>query len=362
MAGDDDRLRMTPGPTAVPPEVRDAMARPAQNPDVEPEFTEYYRTLLEKLSTVYGTDDDIVILGGEGMVGLEAAVASLLEPGETALCLANGSFGDGFADLVEMHGAIPVRQEAPPDAGFDAETTKEHLEEHDVAVATMVHCETPTGALNGLKSVLEVLDDAGVLTIVDAVSSLGGAPVPTETTDVVLSASQKCLSSPPGLATLSVSDAAWAKVEATDQDTFYTNLLPWHDIGLDDEGPPRMPYTHLISNLYALEASLDRLLEEGIDRAHRRHERVARQCRERGAELGLEPFQPPHRRSPTVTAFEVDGRAGALQRRLLERDVLVATSLGKFADDLLRIGHMGYNADPERVGQTMDALEAVLEA
>ncbi len=358
-----DELVMTPGPTALPPEVREAMGRPLVNPDVEREFTDEYRALLDKLARVYGTDDDVVVLGGEGILGLEAAVASVLSPGDEVLCLSNGVYGAGFADFVETHGGDPVVHEADPRTGFDADAVKSLVEDREFAAATAVHCETPTGLLNDLGEVLGVLRDAGVLTVVDAVSSLGGTPVPVDDIDVCIGGSQKCLSSPPGLTTLSVSDRAWAEVEATEQDGFYTSLEPWRGLDLSGEEAATLPYTHLVSNLYALDASVDRLLEEGLDAVYDRHESAAERCRERGRELGLETFPAPEFRSPTVTAFEVEGRAPDVRKRLAEdHDVVVATSLGKFADDLLRVGHMGYNADAEKVDRTMDALADVLDA
>jgi aspartate aminotransferase-like enzyme len=363
MSDQREELLMTPGPTAVPPAVREAMARPTLNPDVQAAFSDRYRAVLEKLGTVYGVDDDVVVLGGEGILGLEAAVASLVEPGEEVLCLANGVYGEGFAEFVETRGAEPVVHRSSPRSGFDPGAVAATVEDHDgeFAAATMVHCETPTGLLNDLDPVLSVVDDAGILTVVDAVSSLGGAPVPTDRVDVCLGASQKCLSSPPGLATLSVSDRAWERVEAVDQGSFYASLAPWQDPDLDGDGPPRLPYTHLTANLAALEASLDRLLEEGLEAAHERHARAARRCRERGAAIGLEPFPAPDAVSPTVTAFEVDGSARDLRRRVeADHGVVLATGLGEYADDLLRVGHMGYNADPGRVDRAMDAVAAAL--
>ncbi|MDL5362642.1 alanine--glyoxylate aminotransferase family protein [Halalkalicoccus sp. NIPERK01] len=352
-----ETLVMTPGPTALPEEVREAMARPIQNPDVEPEFTAFYEDLLGKLGRGYGTEDDLLVLAGEGMLGLEASVASLIEEGDTVLCLANGIYGAGFADLVELHGGQPVTCEVPPTEGFDPEAVKEAVEEHEPDVATMVHCETPTGVLNDLDGVLSVLDEAGVLTICDAVSSLGGVEVPTEFMDICLGASQKCLSSPPGLATLSVSDAAWERIEATEQDSFYLSLEPWRDLDFDDP-PAAFPYTHSVSNLHALDASLDLLLEEGVGSVFERHERAAERCRERGRDLGLEAFAP-ELASPTVTAFDVEN-AGDIQRRVADEGVVLATGLGEFSEDLLRVGHMGHNADPERVDRAMDALAGVL--
>lgn len=356
---DRETLVMTPGPTALPESVREAMARPIHNPDIEPEFTELYRDLLGKLGELYGTDDDLVVLAGEGMVGLEAGVASLIEPGDRVLCLANGIYGAGFAYLVENHGGEPVIHETAPTEGFDPEAVREAVEEHDPAVATMVHCETPTGVLNDLEGVLSVLDENDVLTICDAVSSLGGVEVPTESMDVCLGASQKCFSAPPGLATLSVSEAAWERIEAIEQRSFYLNLEPWRELGLDDP-PASFPYTQSVSNCYALDASLDLALEEGREAVFERHAEAAEHCRERGRELGLEPFSAEHS-SPTVTAFEVEGRAERLQESVAEEGVVLATGLGEYAEDLLRIGHMGYNAEIERVDRAMDALAAALE-
>jgi aspartate aminotransferase-like enzyme len=147
MQPDHTDLLMTPGPTALPQTVREAMSRPLQNPDVEPEFTAFYRSLLEKVATVYGTDDDVVVLAGEGMLGLEASVASVLEPGEKVLCLDNGVFGAGFADLVETHGGEVITHSVSDRAGFDVDAVEALVADHEFAAATMVHCETPTGAL-----------------------------------------------------------------------------------------------------------------------------------------------------------------------------------------------------------------------
>lgn len=359
-----ETLVMTPGPTAVPEPVRKAMAQPIQNPDVDPAFGEYYRTLLDKLAKVYQTDKQMVVLGGEGILGLEASIASLIEPGEEVLCLSNGIFGDGFADFVEMHGGNAESLRVPFTNGFDVNEIAARVNDpgHDFVAATMVHCETPTGLLNDLNPILDVLNEAGILTIVDAVSSLGGTPVPVEKIDICLGASQKCFSSPPGLTTVSISDRAWEEINVTDQNTFYTNLAPWQDIEPIEKTPTAFPYTHLVSNLYALEASLDRMLEEGMEAVYERHADVAEYCRIRGSDLGLEPFPANEEHySPTVTAFEVEASASRIQNALYEEhNILIATSIGELQDDLIRIGHMGYGADHDRVEQTMNALEAVL--
>ena len=361
------RMLMTPGPTAVPEPVRDAMSRELINPDVDPRFREIYDRLTERLATVYGVDQsgsggddarDVVALGGEGILGLEAAVASLVEPGTEVLCLSNGIYGEGFADFVESYGGTATLVAADHDEPLPLDALDDALaaDDADFDLATMVHCETPTGTLNDISAALDRVEaaDSEPLTVVDAVSSLGGVSVPTDRIDVCLGASQKCFSAPPGLATAAVSDRAWAAMEERGPHSLYANFLPFRDV---TDG---FPYTHLTTEVVALDAALGLLLDEGLDAVRERHEAAATRCRERGAALGLEPVPDPERSSPTVTAFEVPGRAEALQERLREEhDVILATGLGEDAGDVLRVGHMGHNARVERVEETMDALADV---
>jgi aspartate aminotransferase-like enzyme len=366
----DDRLRMTPGPTEVPEVVRDRMAEPTPNPDLEPEFFARYRSLTDKLETVYragksgAADDtdprDVVVLGGEGILGLEAAVASLVEAGDRVLCLSNGLYGEGFADFVESYGGEAVVCEGLWRETLDPGTVETALdEEGPFDVATMVHCETPTGMLNDLEPILELLDAHEIISVVDAVSSLGGTPVPTKKIDVCLGASQKCFSAPPGLTTCAISDRAWDRIETVENPTYYADLEPWRTAA-DEEW---FPYTHLVSNLYGLDAAVDLVLDEGTDSVFDRHAETAALCRERAAELGLETYAADEAAcSPTVTALEVDGRATEVQSAVLEEhDVLLATGLADQEDDILRVGHMGDNARPDLVEETMDALANVLD-
>lgn len=352
-------MLMTPGPTELPPRVREAMQRPIQNPDVDPEFTSFYHDLEDKLATVYQTNDSVLIPGAEGILGLEMSVASMIEPGDKVLCLSNGHYGAGFADFVDLYDGTPIMYETDFGTPLELEAIQTLLNNHEFTAATMVHCETPTGLINNLTTILSELQSENILTIVDAVSSLGGTPVPIESIDICIGASQKCFSSPPGLTTLSVSEAAWKKIKDTPQRAYYASIEPWQSQWLEDEW---FPYTHLVSNLYALDESLEILLEEGLDSVFERHETVAEYCRERGREIGLEPFPTQDDLcSPTVTAFEVNGDAKNIQRELNENHgITLATSLGEYDSSLVRIGHMGYNATIDRVQKTMDGLESVI--
>jgi len=354
-------MLFTPGPTAVPPEVRKAMAEPQPNSAVQSEFAELYDRLCANLQDVYATDHDVIVPGGEGILGLEAAIASIVAPGDRVLCISNGLYGDGFADFVDNYDGEPELVSAPYDEGYDLDAIEAALADANESnnpfkAATLVHCETPTGTLNDINPVLDLLDEHDVLSIVDAVSSLGGTPVPTDRTDVCLGASQKVFSAPPGLTTVAVSDRAWEAMEARDSSSLYTNLLPWRDVS---DG---FPYTHLDANVAALDTAVSRLVDEGREAVYERHQRAAERCRERGAELGLDLYPDESRSAPTVTAFHVPGEAETIQQRVeAEHDIVLATSLGDLADDILRVGHMGYNAGVEKVDHVMDAIGTVLD-
>ncbi|MXV64567.1 aminotransferase class V-fold PLP-dependent enzyme [Natronorubrum sp. JWXQ-INN-674] len=354
-------MRFTPGPTTVPPAVREAMAEEQPNPNVETAFAQRYDETCEKLATVYETSHDVVVLGGEGILGLEAAITSLVAPGDRVLCVSNGIYGDGFADFVDAADGDAELVSAPYDEGYDLEAVEAALEDAASAgepfkVATLVHCETPTGTLNDMGPVLDLLDEHDVLSVVDAVSSLGGTPVPTDRIDVCLGASQKCFSAPPGLTTAAISDRAWEAMAEREPSSLYTNFLPWRDVS---DG---FPYTHLPANVAALDAALDLALEDGLEATFDRHAKAAERCRERGEELGLDRYPDPERSSPTVTAFHLPGDAKRVQQRVAdETDIVLATGLGELEDDILRLGHMGYNAEVEKVDRAMDAVEAVLE-
>lgn len=352
-------MLMTPGPTEIPETTRQALARSIHNPDIEDSFKDFYRSLTEKIKRFYRTEDSMVILGGEGILGLEASMASLLEEGDKVLSISNGIYGDGFADFAEMYGGEVLSCKVDYDQPLDPNLVRSKLEDKEVQVATMVHCETPTGVLNDIGEILALLKDRGIITVVDAVSSLGGAEVPTEHMDVCICGSQKCLSSPPGLTMLSVSEEAWTKIMETPARSFYTSLRPWKEMWYEQEF---FPYTHLVSNLYGLECSVDALLQEGLENVFARHRSAAELCRRMGREAGLSLYPiDASLSSPTVTAFHIPGQAKEVQRLLYETtDILIATGLGEMENDLIRIGHMGYNAHRDKVKKTMTALEKVL--
>lgn len=362
-----ERLLMTPGPTMIDERVRRAMARPIANPDLDPEFFALYRDLCGRLGRIMGTQNDVLILAGEGLLGLEAAICSLVEPGAKVLCVANGFYGEGFGEFVEMYGGEPIYLRGDYDQVLGAEEVESVLREHpDISLATMVHCETPSGLLNPVADIVQPLNARGIVSVVDAVSSLGGEAFLGDDwgVDVVLGGSQKALSAPPGLAFLSVSPRAWQLMANRKKPirSYYLNLLKWEDMWLRDS---IFPYTQSVSDIYALDAAVDLLLQEGLEEAVARHFRLAEATRNALRASGLEVFPQPGAEANTVTAFRVPAGVSDVEFRasLFERyGVMMAGSWGDLSGRVWRVGHMGANAKPEHLIRFFGAFEALARA
>ena len=193
---------MTPGPTQVRESVRKARSLECPNSDLDPAFFDYYKQTCELISSLLHTSEETLILSGEGILGLEAACASMTEPGDRVLVLDNGIYGKGFADFVSMYGGIPVLYTRDYLETLDVKELEEYLEkDHDFKYATVVHCDTPSGMLNDIRSICPLLKKYGILTVVDSVAGMFGNEVYAEESqvDILCGGSQKAVSAPPGL-------------------------------------------------------------------------------------------------------------------------------------------------------------------
>ena len=166
---------MTPGPTQVRENVRMARSLECTNPDLDPAFYEYYKETCELISELLFTRNEAFILDGEGILGLEAACASLTEQGDKVLVVDNGIYGKGFADFVTMYGGQVTYYTAPYTKAIDLDEFEKYLENnHDFKYATLVHCDTPSGVLNPVEEMSRMLHRYGIMTIVDSVSGMFG--------------------------------------------------------------------------------------------------------------------------------------------------------------------------------------------
>lgn len=354
------KLVMTPGPTMIHETVRLAAAKPITNPDLDPDFFEFYKSTCSKLKTLLGTENDTLILNGEAILGLEASCASLIEPGDRVLCIDNGFFGSGFGEFAKMYGAEVVTFKSDYQSAIDPAALDAFLaNDHRFKLATLVHCETPSGITNPVAELCTVLDKYHILSVVDAVSAVGGEPIQVDdwSMDVVIVGSQKCLSASPGLTLMSISPDAWSIMSKrrTPIPGFYTNLQIWKTWYEDKY----FPYTQPISQIYQLDAALDRALEDA-DRLDR-HARIAQKTREALLRSGLTLYaQGGHANTvttvmlPNGVSFEV-----LFTEMLNDHDILIGGGFGHLDGKVFRIGHMGENCREEWLWKTLKALDDV---
>lgn len=354
---------MTPGPTYVDEEVRKALSNPITNPDIDPDFYEYYQDTCIKLQNLLNTENQVLILSGEGILGLEAACASLIEPGDKVLCIDNGIFGNGFGDFAKMYGAEVRYFKTNYRKAIDPQELELFLEEnHDFKAATLVHCETPSGITNPVDQICPLLKRYGIITVVDSVSAIGGERLETDEwgMDIVLGGSQKCLSAPPGLTFLSISQAAWKVIlnRKTPIASFYCNLANWKDW----YEKQWFPYTQPISDIYGLRVAVDRWLEE--DNPIARHAKLANGVRESLVSGGLKLY-PLEGFSNTVTTISIPKGVtyhDIYDKMLKEHNIMITGAFGFLQDKVIRIGHMGENCYEEKLYLTLKALDLTLSS
>ena len=352
---------MTPGPTQVRENVRLARSLPCTNPDLDADYYDYYKETCQLISKLLNTENEALILSGEGILGLEAACASLTEPGDAVLVVDNGVYGKGFADFVRLYGGEVTFYTAPYTRAIDLEDFRTFLREHhNFKYATMVHCDTPSGVLNPVEEMSQELHKYGILTVVDSVSAMFGEPLHVDEgqIDIVCGGSQKALSAPPGLTFVTISEAAKKAMEERKVPiaSFYANLLVYK--GYYEN--LWFPYTPPISDIYGLRTALDNVAADP-DR-YDRHAKLAALTRETLRDMGLSLYLESGF-SGTVTAARVpEGMTAAaiLDAMKREHNIMIAGSFDVFTGMLIRIGHMGENANEADVRETLDALRAVL--
>ncbi|MEW8973776.1 MAG: alanine--glyoxylate aminotransferase family protein [Tissierellaceae bacterium] len=351
-------LMMTPGPTQVHKDVLMAMAQNITNPDLDVEFFEYYRDTCNKLKRLLNTNEDVLILNGEGILGLEAACASLIEEGDRILCIDNGIFGRGFGDFGKIYGAEVVYFKGDYRSAIDIEELRRFLEkDNDFKLATLVHCETPSGITNPIDKICPLLKEYDIVSIVDSVSAIGGEPVEVDKwqIDLILGGSQKCISAPPGLTFLSISKRAWDIILSRDTPirSFYCNLAIWKDWYREKW----FPYTQPISNIYGLNCAVDMILS-GKDYI-KRHREMGERVRNSLLKSGLSLY-PLDGYSNTVTTMMVPEGVEFSQiynNMLEDYNILIAGAFDYLKDRVIRIGHMGENCYEDKLYTTLKALD-----
>ena len=355
-------IPMVPGPVKVPAKIFNAYQTNFGSADLEEDFVDLYDQVEMGLQQIMGTRNAIAILSGEGMLALWAALKSCLVAGDRVLSIVTGVFGDGIADMAASVGADVSRIQLDYNQTIsDLAAIEKAVEDFKPKMITAVHCETPSGTLNPLEGVGCIKRAYNVpLFYVDAVASIGGTEVLTDDweIDLCLGASQKCLSSVPDIAFVSVSDTAWDRIDQVNY-VGYESLKPFRSARED----MYFPYTPNWHAMAGLDTAVKLVLGEGLDACYKRHEQVAAHCRKHLKELGLSLYPAADAvPSPTVTAANVPIEISweAFDDQLRQGGLVTGGSFGPLAGKVFRFGHMGSQADMKLLTRALDVLKEVL--
>lgn len=350
---------MIPGPTPVPDSVLKRMATPMVNHRGK-EFAQILKDVTEKMKKVFLTDSDVILLTASGSGGMESAVVNFLSPRDKALFCITGNFGERFAKIAQTYGADVIRLAVPPGDGITPEMIEEAFEKNPgIKALYITHNETSTAVTNDLSKVGEIAHKYNAIVGVDAVSSLGAIELRMDDweLDVVVTASQKALMTPPGLAFVAVSERAWEYYNNAKMPRFYFDLGEAKKMAKNGE----TPFTPALSQVYAIDEALDILLKEGLEASWRRHKLLGMATREGLKTMGLKLLAKEDFASNAVTAvYPPDGiLADDLRKMAREEGIILAGGQSSLKGKIFRIGHIGYITSSDII-VTLSVIEGVL--
>lgn len=362
------RILMGPGPSDVYPEVLAAQSRPTIG-HLDPLFVGMMDELKSLIQYAFQTKNEMTMaVSAPGSAGMETCFVNLVEPGEKVIVCRNGVFGERMRQNVERVGAIAVLVDNEWGAPVDPAAVEAALKANpDAKFLAFVHAETSTGALSDAKTLCALAKTYGCLSIVDAVTSLGGVELRVDEwgIDAIYSGSQKCLSCVPGLSPVSFSPAAVEKLKnrkSPVQSWFLDQSLVmayWTSAG----GKRSYHHTAPVNALYALHESLRMLAAEGLENAWQRHHEMHLVLRAGLEKLGLNFVVAEDYRLPQLNTVYIPAGVddAAVRTRLLkDYNLEIGAGLGALAGKAWRIGLMGFGARRENVSLCLKALEEVL--
>lgn len=333
---------LIPGPTPIPPRVSKAMTQPIIG-HRSPEYGEIFKRIVENLKYVFQTENDILVFSSSGTGGMEASIVNLLSPGDKAIALAGGAFGERFVKILASFGVevIPLRCEWGE--VIDPKLVAKELDRNrDIKAVFATLVETSTGVVNDIKSLGKICRERKTLLVVDAVSGLGVEELKADDwgVDVLISASQKGLMTPPGLSFISISERSWEVAQTSRIYRFYWDFKTYREFL--EKGQP--PYTPPISLVFGLDEALKMIREEGMEQVWERQERLAKATREGIKGLNLELLAKGNF-SNGVTAIKIPENIDGLELLKVLREKYGVTLAGgqeRLKSKIFRIGHMGY--------------------
>ena len=358
----EEELLMIPGPVPVLPRIREAMSKPMIFHRGD-EFGTMYGEIVALLRTVFQTRNDPFVLSGSGTCAMEAAIGNLVDKDTKIVCIANGKFGERFADIAGRYTEQVKSLNTTWGGSIDLEAVKDALDSNNPDVVTMVHNETSTGILNPAREVGKLVKKHDAIFVLDCVTTIGGdeAPVDDLGADVAIVGSQKCLGAPPGMSAISVSETAWSSIrEKRANRPFYMDLEAYKK----SYGKNQTPYTPAVPLFFALREALEVIKEEGMERRIKRHRTLSKAARAAATGLGLSLFPELNEvsnYSNTVTAINIPPALTDVQLKggMKKRGIIVAGGQAELKGKIFRIASMGNITDKDML-KTVQALEEVL--
>lgn len=353
---------MIPGPTMVSPRVLRVLAKPVLS-HVSQEFVDGFAEALDLQKWLFGTDGTPFMLSGSGTLGMEAAMANLLEKGDKILCVENGYFGEKWEELVEAHGGEFDRLRFDWGEVVDVDLLREKLESDDYKAFTVEHVDTSTGIANPIDEIGELAKDTDALYIVDSVCGIGGMPLKMDdwNIDYCLTGSQKAVGAPPGISLFCLNERAWSVVEERESpiDDYYANLKRWKPIM---DNPKGYFATPAVGMVLGMRETLKIIKEEGLEARWKRHKMFSEAFQAGIEGLGLESFPVGGHEAHTLTVPKVEGIDDETMRKLMREKygVIIAGGLGKLGGKTVRVGHMG-SCTINDVTATISAMEMSLK-
>jgi alanine-glyoxylate transaminase / serine-glyoxylate transaminase / serine-pyruvate transaminase len=356
-----DKLLLIPGPSPVVPRILDALAKPTVS-HVGPDMVHDLKESCENLKKiVFCENGEPFVVAGAGTLSMEMAILNTAGPGDRVLVLSQGYFGDRMAQICKALGV----QHDVLESGWGRAVTPRQLDQrlrsknYNVVVCT--HVDTATGACSPVEEYGQVLEKSGSLFIVDGVCATGGIPERMDAwgIDVVLTAAQKCLGAPPGLAILVLSEVAMEKRRSlASVPAYYSDLLRWLPIMHD---PSKYFSTPCVNEIRAFAEATRIIVEEGLEERFERHDLYAEAIRAGLSALGFTFFTDPRFEAATLSVVRypdgVDDRT--FRAGLYESGVVVAGGLGPTLGLVFRMGHMG-NLTSAQVRFAIEAVERTL--
>jgi len=364
MIKDKEYLRI-PGPTPIPPRVMNAMVNPIiYHRSIE--FGGVISEIVENVKKLLRTSGDVLIFSSSGRGVIEATLVNSISPGEKVLFLINGIFGEVSADIAERFGVQVEKLEFPWGEAVDIDQLEDYLKNNrSIKAVFVIHCETSTGVVNDIEAIGKITSKYGILSIVDAVSSLGGIEISMDEwgLDFVLSASQKALMTPPGLGLVSISNRGWKEVEKSTNSRYYWDFRMYKEA--QNRIPKQTPFTSPVTLMIGLNEALKMIGEEGIENVFKRHNKVAQIFRHEIKKLELELFPKKEEWcSSTVTAVNApEGMESDLIIKSLKEkfNIRIANGIGKLKGKIFRVGHMGYQAEELQTISIALAIKSLLK-